>query len=248
MTDTTDEKLSELRSNARNVFWKETWASFQKLMDEAPSVYSKQSDDARYFRSEREMINKHVEPVYWGIIVGTFLFATFRVSGSKWFARIRGSGVVKPRQATQPAVQPQSQQQQQRWKTYLEKETDKKKEWIDDSIQLPIDLLVSLLCAGSSIVWLSQPAQMRKDFADAPLQPGKSLIHKCMCPELVRAYERQPATVFFGVEDDTLAVFEIFAKNCRIRSEFERQRALAGDNKSNVVPYPGLRGFFLKDT
>jgi hypothetical protein len=248
-----DKDESELRSQARNVFWKVTWGSFQRLMEEAPSVWNGPSttSEARYYRSEKDMINKHIEPIYWGMFVGTFLFATFRVSGSKWFARIRDSNRLPVGRSQPPPPPPMNnyqQTQQQQWKTYLEKETEKKKEWIDESIQLPVDLLIAVLCAGSSVVWLSQPKQIRKDFAEAPLQPGRSLIHKVMCPDVVRAYDNQANAnpQVFRIEDETLATFEIFAKNCRIRSEFERTRELAGDKKPGVVPYPGLRGKSLE--
>lgn len=242
------EENAEVRSHTRNVFWKVTWKKFQRLMDEAPAAWKGPSSDLRHYRAEKEMINKHIEPVYWGMFVGAFLFATFRVSGSKWFARIRDSQGGK----RQPLPPPSSQQQQQQkeWKTYLEKETENKREWINESIQLPVDLLISILCAGSSVVWLSQPKQLRKDFAEAPLKPGRSLIHKYMCPDLVRAYNNQVLAnphVFQNQQDDvTLATFETFVKNCRIRSEFERQRETAGDKKPDVVPYPGLKGKSLE--
>jgi hypothetical protein len=60
--------------------------------------------------SGEDMINKHIEPVYWECSWGVSL-ATFRVSGSKWYARI---GKRQP---------PTQEQQQQHFKTYLEKET-----------------------------------------------------------------------------------------------------------------------------
>jgi hypothetical protein len=100
---------------------------------------------------------------------------------------------------------PTQEQQEHHFKTYLEKETESKSEWINESIQLPVDFLISFLCAGSSIVWLSQPKQLRKDFAEAPLQPGRSLIHKYMCPELVRAYNNQALVnphVFLNQQQD----------------------------------------------
>jgi hypothetical protein len=244
MVDT--ERDAELCSQTRNVFWKVTWKSFQRLMEEAPAAWKGPKSDLRHYRAEKEMINKHIEPVYWGMFVGVFLFATFRVSGSKWFARIRDSPVGK-RQQPPPAA---SQQQQPKWNSYLEKETEGKREWINESIQLPVDILISFLCAGSSIIWLSQPKQLRKDFAEAPLQPGRSLIHKYMCPDLVHAYNSQGIAsphVFRNQQDDeTLATFETFVKNCRTRSEFERQRESAGDKKPDVVPYPGLKGKSLE--
>jgi hypothetical protein len=242
------EENAELRSQTRNVFWKVTWKSFQSLMDAAPAAWKGPKSDARHYRAEKDMINKHIEPVYWGMFVGVFLFATFRVSGSKWYARmIRESPVGK----RQPPTPPTSQQQQQQWKTHLEKETESKSEWINESIQLPVDIFISFLCAGSSIVWLSQPKQLRKDFAEAPLQSGRSLIHKYMCPDLVRAYNNQALAnphVFQNQQqdDETLATFETFVKNCRIRSEFQRQRESAGDKKPDVVPYPGLKGQSLE--
>ena len=213
-------------------------------MDEAPAAWKGPTSDVRHYREEKDMINKHIEPVYWGIFVGVFLFATFRVSGSKWYARIRDFPVGK----RQPPPPPTSQQNRQ---TYLERETESKSEWINESIQLPVDIFISFLCAGSSIVWLSQPKQLRKDFAEAPLQPGRSLIHKYMCPDLVRAYNNQALAnprVFQNQQqdDETLATFETFVKNCRIRSEFERQLESAGDKKPDVVPYPGLKGRSLE--
>jgi hypothetical protein len=233
----------EENAETRNAFWKVTWTSFQRLMGAAPAAWKGPKSDARHYRAEKDMINKHIEPVYWGMFVGVFLFATFRVSGSKWYARIRDSSAGK----RQPPPPPTSQQHRQ---TYLEKEAESKSEWINESIQLPVDIFISFLCAGSSIVWLSQPKELRKDFAEAPLQPGRSLIHKYMCPDLVRAYNNQALAnphVFQNQQDDeTLTTFETFVKNCRTRSEFERQRESAGDKKPDVVPYPGLKGKYLE--
>jgi predicted AlkP superfamily phosphohydrolase/phosphomutase len=96
----------------REIYLNATWSSFQQLMHEAPAAWKVQSKDARHYRAEKDMINKHIEPVYWECSWGVSL-ATFRVSGSKWYARI---GKRQP---------PTQEQQEQHFKTYLEKETSR---------------------------------------------------------------------------------------------------------------------------
>jgi len=120
----------------------------------------------------------------------------------------------------------------------LDQKAEKKTELVNEAVRLPTDIIVSLLCGASSVAWLSNSTQLKKDFAEAPLVSGKSVIYECICSEMEDALD--PA-VHPG-DDDMLLTFQMFARNCRTRSEYIRAKERDGVARPDVVPYPGLDG------
>jgi hypothetical protein len=122
---------------------------------------------------------------------------------------------------------------------------DQEKYVRDEALRMPTDFLVSLMCGCSSVVFLSNPARLKKDFAESPLIPGKSIVYECMCGDMETAFNQHvdPRVLSEGAgDDDTIVTFQTLVHNCRIRSDYIRARAADGSNRPDVVPYPGLDG------
>lgn len=247
--------LKELIQKARSAFWSVAKDGFSQLIEEAPAAWG--GPEARFYRAEKKIITEHLEPFYWGAFVTIFLFGTFRVSGSRWYARFRetsnfhtGRNNHKLATGNTPSTSSNLQQQQQQklpeWKSYLDQRADKEKHMRDEALRLPTDLLVSLMCGFSSIIWLSKPSQMKKDLAEAPLVSGKSVVSEFLCHDMEAAFNRHvdPKILTKDImkQDDTLVTFLTFVKNCRLRSDYIRAREKDGSRRPDVIPYPGLDG------
>lgn len=233
------DNLEELRSRARAQVWPIAKRSLYRLMDSAPDVW--RGHESRFYRTEKALIIEHLSPIYWGGCVGVFLFVTFRVSGSRWFHRLRSQYLQRTCSSNKasPSMLP-FQQQQQPWKSHLEQQAEAKQEIMAEAMRLPSDILLSLLCGISSVLWLWQPKKFQRDLVRAPLLPGKSLVHECACDDLLSVYESTDRRVLDG--DATLQTVGALVDNCRIRSAYIEERRSDGDPRYDVVPYPGLKG------
>jgi hypothetical protein len=249
----TTEDLREIRNAARASFWVATRRGFLRLMEEAPSVW--RGPESRYYRKEREIFTEHLMPLKWGCCVGVFLFVTFRVSGSKWYAQFyqkhfsATASKIFGRESTTENSTPMSSKE---WKSFLDKEGDKKKIAFNDAMQMTIDIVVSLLGALSSTILLySATENIQKDFVEAPLVSGKSLVHQLMCPEFQEFFKEVDKRALEDINDldgadknstDILGTFQSFVRNCEIRDDFIQSRREQGVKLHDVVPYPGLNG------
>jgi hypothetical protein len=228
----------DIRLQARQTFWKAAQDGLFRVLEKAPTVWK--GRDARFYRAEKQIIMERVEPFYWGFVVTAFLFATFRVSGSKTYIRFRDSYIFN-KHASPVAQQPQKTPQ--KWTGHLERESKRKEELKGEASRLPSDLIISMLVGCSSVFWLSKPKLLHEDFSAAPLVSGRSLIHQYMCPDLVNAYgTKVDPRVFRSHDDDFLITFETFVKNCKIRSSVISDREKAGAERPDVIPYPGIKG------
>jgi hypothetical protein len=239
------DELKESRNKARKSFWKVASAGFWRLMDRAPSVYASPTE-SRFYRHERALLAQHADPFFWGAFTTVFLFLTFRVSGSRFYSRFREnlfSSAKKPAASQSPPTK-----QRPQWKSYSDRQAAQFQVEQKDLYELPLDLLVSLCCGGSAVLWLLPRAQIQSDFVAAPLQPGKSLVADLLCPEMERVLRREvdPRILtpdIVATKDDSLALFLAFCQNCRTRQEFityQQQRGTV--RRPEVIPYPGLEG------
>jgi hypothetical protein len=220
------------QTRAVESFWNACKTGGSRLLDEA-SAWN--GSDARHYRAEAAIVMEHIAPIYWGLGVGSFLFITFRVTGSKRFQIFRDSFVYGKPTSSPP-------KQTQEWKSLLDRQRDEKAELANDLTRLPFDLFVSVTGACSSMLWLSKPDKLQRDFVAAPLLPGKSLIYSTVCPVLEDAYDKHDASVFQGSDAPLLSAFDAFVKNCRIRSEYIERLRQVGFARPDIVPYPGLQG------
>lgn len=250
----TDKTLKELRKNARIAFWKVAKEGLWKLIEQAPPQWS--GPEERFYRTEKKIISKHVEPIYWGAVVSLALFATFRLSGSRLYSRFRESFVKKAstiptsnlqhNASTTGSTYAQTKKPEQ-WRSYLDKQADKASVSQKELFELPVDIIISFTCGCSAILLLSQPKQIKNDFIEAPLNHGKSVVTDIFCPAMISAYQKSvdPRIVTKDnlQNDDTINMFLSFVKNCRTRSEYVAYREQLGTVKRpDVIPYPGLDG------
>lgn len=234
--DTAD--ADEKRREECSKLWNVAREGFSRLVEEAPAAWN--GSDARFYRTEKQTITQHLDPFYWGGVVTLFLFGTFRISGSRWYARFYETYLSRQQSKQLPKsdFKQRSTTQQREWKSYLDHKAEQKTELASEVVRLPTDILVSLMCGASSVALLSNPTQLKKDFAEAPLVSGKSMIYECICSDMEKAYD---PTVNPG-DDDTLRTLQMFARNCRRRSNYIGTREREGVARPDVVPYPGLDG------
>ena len=240
--------LKECRKNARIAFWNVAKEGLWKLIEQAPPQWS--GPEERFYRTEKNIISKHVEPIYWGAVASLALFATFRLSGSRLYSRFRESFVKKtstvPTSNMQRNTFAQTKEPEQ-WRSYLDQQSDKTSATQKELFELPADIIISITCGCSAILLLSQPKQIKYDFIEAPLNPGKSVVTDIFCPAMISAYKKSvdPRVVTKDnlQNDDTINMFLSFVKNCRTRSEYVAYREQLGTVKRpEVIPYPGIEG------
>jgi hypothetical protein len=244
-----DEKDNEhLRRNTHvSNLWKSTWKGFMQMLEQAPKSW--RGPDARHYRDEKEWIIQSAGPIFTGLFVSTFCFVTFRVSASRWWAKVQKTYFArKPTQLPLKniAKEQQSAASQQPWRSTLERQAEQRKQEISELSQLPIDFALSILLGCSSFFLLRDSKKFQRDFSTSPLLPGKSLIHVHVCPFVTSTFQemqrdekfRNNMTVTDNDDDETLAMFEAFVKNCQIRSTYIQNQT--GKNRPDIVPYPGL--------
>jgi hypothetical protein len=246
-----DADLKEIRKNARSSFWKVSQQSAWQVIEKAPSIWSGPED--RFYRTEKKIITKHVEPIYWGSFVSLFLFTTFRLSGSRLYSRFRESFVKKQPVTTtttsstkHTSTYAQTKKPEQ-WKSYLDQQAERTREAQKDLLELPTDIIISITCGCSAILLFSQPKQIKKDFIEMPLQPGKSVVTDIFCPNIEAVYRKHVDPRILTKDsietDDSMNLFLSFIKNCHTRSEYiQYQKQLGTIKRPDVIPYPGLDG------
>jgi hypothetical protein len=230
---------AQLETRAKNAFWKQFQIGIVELIQVAPRCWN--GSDAVHYRTEKQMIQRHIEPFYWGGGVALFLFATFRISGSKWYSRVRNRFFAN--KATMPITASEAQQTQApgRWKSYLNQKTEQHSGYYDEMLDLPTDVFVSILCGLSTVALLSEPSGIETDVVRAALLPGKSIIYESMCSNMTKAFEDTfDEQIFTGKVDPGVLAFATMVHNCKTRDAYIRGRQ--NDRKRpDVVPYPGLR-------
>jgi hypothetical protein len=236
---------ARLENQAKKAFWKAFQAGVSELFQLAPQRW--QGTDAVHYRAEKQMITRHVEPLYWGSCIALFVFVTFRISGSKWYSRfhshfLRNKASTSVNNTTGTIAAQQKQTPAGEWKSYLSQKAEQQQEYHNELLDLPTDIFVSVMCGLSTIALLSDPAEIEKDAVRAPLLPGKSIIHEIMCPKMIKAFEDTfDERVFDGEVDRGVLNFAAMVSNCKARDAYIRRRE--NDTKRpDVVPYPGLRG------
>ena len=202
-------------------------------------------------------------------MVGILLFATFRFAGSKWFTRFRqrhginldASLPPSTAAATAPttttisstAAASTPRQVHAQFQSYSEKQAEKASAALSDASGLTLDIFVSFMAGLSSMFWLLDREKLAQDFARTPLVPGKSILYNEVCGDMEAAYDKIDSDVWDSTannsEDErTLQAMKMFVQNCRQRSEYLRSRREGGhhdgadDDRSDIVPHPGLEG------
>jgi hypothetical protein len=224
------------RVAARSSFWTAAKTGFSKLLEEAPTAWD--SPDERFYRQEKQIIMEVADPIYTGLLVTGFLFVTFRVSGSTWY-RTKFLKEATAQVSSEPAGQVVPQ-----WKNYLQREAEATKEKVGSEFfrNMPVDILLSLMCGVSATVWLFDPKKLHLNLARAPLLPGRSVVYTTVCPEMIAAHSVIDPRVFVDYsEDTTLRTFQSVVRNCQARSDFIAKQLASNVETPDVIPFPGLK-------
>jgi hypothetical protein len=233
----------ELEERAKDAFWKAFQSGIYELVQVAPQRWK--GGDALHYRTEKQLILRHVEPFYWGGGVALFIFATFRIPGSKWFSRFISSRFAENAAVTKSANNTSAvshKQARKEWKSYLNQKAEQRQENHNEWSGLPTDIFISVMCGLSTVALLSSTAEIEKDVVRAALLPGKSLIHETMCPKMITAFEDTfDEQIFNGEVDPHVLNFAAMVRNCKARDAYMMSR-LNDTKRPDVVPYPGLRG------
>jgi len=225
------------------VVWSAFWKGCSRLVfQEAPQAW--QGPDQSKYRAEREKILSHTQPVALGLFATGLCFVTFRISGSKWWKHMRQvyffTSVVPEGTATAASTAAPAEG------GYLARQALSKQNQVQELMQIPLDLTISVILGSATFMLLFDSDKLQDDLVQIPLLPGKSLIHQCVCADVVQAVRQahQQGT-FQHVDEETKKVFAYFAENCLTRSRYLERRKELGHN--DIVPYPGLVGKITRD-
>lgn len=245
-------------STLSNDYWEETAKGIANVLAHLRGTWYDRDLKGAY-RHEQQQLEKYVTPFKYGLGAALFLFVNFRITGhprfqfwrkdfvANWRGRqpspqepLRSSAAM--RQKIKPTPTPP---QHQPSLGYLEAKRDREIKEALNSMRLITDVLVSVSVGTSGVLFLLQAHQnsMRKDFEQAPLVPGRSVVAEQICAPFLEL----PAPSFSDNEDDVnMATFSKFRENCQKRRDLERlirqQKGLA-DDAQLTIPYPGVEGY-----
>jgi hypothetical protein len=220
--------------------WSAWWSGCYRLLaHEAPRAWRGPLQAS--YRVEREHILTHLQPFGMGLFVTAFCFTTFRVSGSHWWSRLRTTyfrtSALGPASAATATASSRSA-----WEGHLSKQTQDKQSEIGELLQLPLDLLLSVILGSLAYLVLYDSDKVQQDVVQLPLLPGRSLVHAAVCPPVVEALKNHALQSSGDDEDGTREFFLSLADNCLRRSRYLSQREQLGLSPLDLVPYPGLKG------
>jgi hypothetical protein len=254
-------------SKVKRLLWSETAEGLGNVLGNIRSTWY--GDEAVFYTREEERLRKYIPPFQYGLAATVFLFLNFRVTGNpgfqKWrqnvWQRIRpssSSSSTTTNTATQSGI-PQQQQQQQQGMGYLETKRRTQVEEALKSMKFLTDFLISLSVGTSGTLFLleAKKEDMRKDYENGPLIPGRSIIADDMCPGMLKLYrtdpsirqvlednERKKEQRKWEQSDPNLVTFSTFIHNCTKREDYEskiRKEQGKSENDPILIPHTGLR-------
>jgi hypothetical protein len=230
-----------------------------------------------YQRERERLETKYLPPFWYGAAATAFLFVNFRVTGhpafQRWRTRIWPSSTssttkmgVRETPITKINNATTSQPIQSNPSTagtssspapasppvmmgYLETKRKTEIEKALKSMKFITDMLVSISVGISGTIFMLEGKRkyMRKDFEEAPLVSGRSVVAEQMCPDVLKVVsldqEESSATQQMKRKDSNFATLMTFVGNCRKRSEYEkrvREKQGLQSDAPVTVPYSGL--------
>jgi hypothetical protein len=264
-----ERELARIRQLAKNQFWKVINDKWPVVREECGVAWNdKKSQVAQDCQMERTIIREHVEVFEHGALMSIVVFGALRLTGHPKFQPFAEKYVIPlfrlwPTMKSKtpvptntkieaapsankaiPKKQPryaQHHSSRERPKSYLEVKRDQHLERVNEAADAPYDLFVSTLVGISATIFFFRPAQLRLDFEEAPLMPGRSYWCEHMCDDFVRIYQSTDPKVFqlLPGEDANLESFQKFALHCILRSAYIQKRRATGEAKPEVLPTSG---------
>ena len=219
-------------------YWEETAKGIAHVLSALRATWY---TEPRQYHWERHQLEKYVTPFQYGAASAVFLFATFRVTGNprfqawrkNWIAERRRSDSYliqnNPRTATStsepaggrrviPSTPPMG---------YLESKREREVQAALSSMRFITDVLVSVSVgtSGSLLLLQAHHDTMRKDFEQAPLVSGRSVVADEICTpflHIAESFKMSSSDVKRIDKDDVnLRSFAKFTENCRRRRDLE---------------------------
>ena len=242
-------------SKAAIAFWDVFNGKIYKVLSDFPATWS-ESEDYKY---EQTVMKQVARPFFLGGIASMVIFANFRLMANQSFLkmmRIRNSSVPKKKgkadaHITQ-AKQSKGRQEQGEFKSSLSIEQEIRKEAIQKEIEtlsgLPLDFILSTVVGLSITSFLftgrDNMDRNRNAFETVPLLPGKSLVAKYMCADMINVHDRMTTTLWNEVDNDiSFQSFQRFVRNCQLRNKEEeriREQLLLRADEEVFIPSPGI--------
>ena len=130
----------------------------------------------------------------------------------------------------------------ERPRSFLELQRDEHLQRITEATDAPYDLFVSTLVGISTTMFFFRPSQLRLDFEEAPLMPGRSYWCNHMCDDFITIYQSTDPKIFQQLapcDDVDLESYHKFALHCILRSAYIQKRKEAGELQPDVLPTNG---------
>ena len=212
---------------------------------------------------EKSVLREHIEVFEHGAIMSVVIFGALRVTAHPKFHPFvdkyvmpvirltpKKKKVPKPKTAknfnndNMKAPKSVHGHNGRQFKSYLEHKRDTHVEKIHEAAAAPHDILVATIVGLSATCFFMRPQQMRLDFEEAPLSPGRSFLSEHMCDDFIKIYQETDPQVFQNNvaehhPDANLKSFEKFALHCILRSAYVNKRIEAGEDKALVLPVNG---------
>ena len=237
---------------AARAFWDIFSDRIYKVFSDLPALW-RTSDD---YSEEQKVIKQVTMPFFYSGVASVVIFANLRLIASpsfqKWIGR-RDLKVPKQKSNAGEEKRPSNRNQlPQEYKSYLTIEREKRNEKIQEELNFlsgwPFDFLLSALVGMSFTSFLftgrNNMDWNRYAFETAPLLPGKSLVAKYMCGDMMNVQDRMTTALRNEVENDvTLNSFRKFVKNCQLRQEEEeriREELQLNEEDEVMIPLPGI--------
>ena len=251
----------------KKLLWDEAARGIANAMAHIQSTWY--GDEGVLYTNERERLGpRYLPPFCYGASATLFLFLNFRILGHPSFQSWRKqvwqgvslpknrSSSIKSSMPPKPKPTPPSSSlssppshQPPMPMGYLERKRKSDIEKTLQSMKLLTDLLVSISVGISGTIFMLEGKRkyMRKDFEEAPLVPGRSVVGEQMCPLFLKAVSLEQETSNEAQEmkenDPNMATILTFVGNCRRRAELEkkiRQDRGLKDDVPVTVPFSGF--------
>lgn len=226
-------------------------------------------EESVFYTRERERLGSYLPPFYYGMAAAAFLFVGFRIAGfsrvqewqrrsmwNRWWKSMKSKQSVNQTGTAKTAstANVSTPTQPGPGMGYLETKRIREREQALQSMKVITDFLVSVSVGFSGTLFLLEAKrhQLRFDYEEAPLVPGRSVVAEHMCPGMLTLYQddlsvqqvlRRNETSATALKDHNLTSFAVFLQNCQKRHDIE-QRIRIEQRKSQhepvVVPYRGL--------
>lgn len=190
-------------------------------------------ENAALYATELRIVRDHYTPFMWGIGCAVVTFASFRVSRHyRHRLDLQKKGKSRTGAAAIRSEQAFGQDQERKFKL------------MEQTISVPVDLILSLAVGCSATLFLSDADKMRHDFSRIPLVKGRSLLSDELCADFSKESHRFSAIMNSSRHQNrSLDAIREFVSNCRKRAAYEDQLRKERNLTSNdpvSVPWPGV--------